>query len=183
MLVRFALGPSGARMDRRKKPLEVTASSVSAGTGDSTGLRVLLASTRQESRPCVFTGETQTRPSLTPEPELAFSVGDSAQLSYWVFASDGHPNQTSLLPYGPEPDVFPQLRTSLPSFGDNPARPPCSLVSLCGRRGTPACACSADTLPFLLSFPVQGPAASSQNVRECDLVPGAEGAQRPLTGN
>lgn len=32
VLVRFALGHSGARMDRRKKPLDVTASSVSAGT-------------------------------------------------------------------------------------------------------------------------------------------------------
>lgn len=88
------------------------------GYGDAPGLRVLLTSTRQESRPCVAFPQTGTRTWLV-------SVGDPAQLSYWVLPSDVHPDRDSLLRYGPEPDIFSPLRTSLPFFCDNRARPRC----------------------------------------------------------
>lgn len=73
MLVRFALGASGARMDRRKKPLDVTASSVSAGTVMLRGsefssppldknLDLVWLSRKQEPEPGLF--QLGTRPNF-----------------------------------------------------------------------------------------------------------------------
>lgn len=135
-------------MDRRKKPLDVTASSVSAGIDDATGSEFPpLPPDKNLDLAWFFT--------WGPEPGSAPPRGTPGQLPYPQALELGFsprtwgPDQASPLGRGPEPGVFSGSGISLPPFDD----PPGLLAALGSGRSPGLCLLCTHYPSWFLSSP------------------------------
>ena len=161
--------------------MDVTASSVSTGVADVAGsASPRLCRTRISTSFVSSLGDPNLASPQTEPPAPGFSPRKS-QGPLLVYRT---PNVASALcrapapglplRRGPEPGVFSGFGMSLPPLRNNRPGLLASLVFVTVGGGT------QPLLAVQICFPsVQGPAWSSQNIRECDLFPRVRDAQRP----